>query len=153
MGPARTIGASMMVAILALTLPRVGWVAFDTYILDNPDFKFGANGGVMITAMLAAACGLIVGFVVVIFGTGTLMLKHQLDERALLYTAFIVGIVMSWPSYYVPRLPGWGYETPLAEFGGMAANWALICLPMVALVYYVVRTICRLTAQPTRTRA
>lgn len=155
MRTAKVLGASVLIAMLAVMLPRVAWTAFDTYVLGNPDYKLGAEGGLMIVTFLGAACGLVAAVAVAIFAAIALALRHELDHRALVYSALLSGLLLSWPSYYVPRLPGWGYETALAEFGGMAANWALICLPVIAISYFTVRAICRLTAAstPTRTEA
>jgi hypothetical protein len=150
---ATALGASVLIAMFAVMLPRVVWTAFDTYVLDNPDYKLGADGGLMIVTFLGAACGLVAGIAIVMFAAIAVAFRHELDRRVLLYSALLSGLLLSWPSYYVPRLPGWGYETALAEFGGMAANWALICLPVIAVSYFVVRAICRLTAASTPTRA
>jgi uncharacterized YccA/Bax inhibitor family protein len=148
MNTARFLAASALIAMLAVMLPRVGWVAFDTYILDNPDDKLGANAGVMIVAVLGALCGLIAGVVVAIFAAAALAVRHRLDHRAVLYSAVFGGLVLSWLSSYVFHLPSWAYETALGEIGGMVVSWALVCAAISAVTYLVARAFGRGAAKP-----
>jgi hypothetical protein len=128
---------SVVFVALAVTVfvPRLAWTVFDTYVLDHPDGKFGAAGGIQFMAFFIGIAAAVAGAV----GAVLVLIRRTTPYRVHLLSALIAGLTLSLASFWIPKLAVYGIGQSLfGDIGMIVANWAAICVVVLLLVQLTV---------------
>jgi hypothetical protein len=134
MSALKTLTAVFLIVALAVLMPRLAWTIFDTYILSNPDSKFGAQGGIQFVAFFVGLAGAIAGLMAMTV-VAVSLLRGRSNARYLL-TSLSGGLVLSLLSFRIPDLAvyGFGYSI-FGDVGMIMVNWAVICAVVLILIH------------------
>jgi hypothetical protein len=132
----RNITLSLITGAL-VWLPWLSWAAIKTYILAEPDSKFGAMGGVLFVAAFWGFAAFIaaIAFLSVRF---LISLREPCPGRSNeTVSALLSGLLLAIAAKFLPLLPPVG-ERLLGEIPGIILCWGLICLTVCAAVQTLV---------------
>ena len=131
----RTATAVLLVTALAVLLPRLVWATIDTYVLGQPDSKFGAAGGIQFLVFFVGIAALVAGLV----AAALMLTSKSMSVRAHLRNAAIGGLILSLASFWIPHLPVYGVGYALfGEIGMIVVNWAVVCAVVLFLVQFAI---------------
>jgi hypothetical protein len=136
----KVIRDALLVAAL-IWLPWVLWEILKSYVLGTPDYKFGAEGAIVVVAALKALMAL---FALASWGVVHLAMRKLIpisDTARLVWTG-AAGITLSVLSY-MPPLGVWLF----GDIGAIAATWGAICVVVMAIIYGAVGMSSKLTTR------
>jgi hypothetical protein len=112
---------------LLVAVPWVAWAVVQTYVLNEPDLKFGASGGVMFSALISGLAGLIAGLCAVV-ALGIVGGYRASSMHSPAIAVLVSGISLSVLSSVIPHLP----VLPLvSDVTGIFVSWAAISLAVI----------------------
>jgi hypothetical protein len=131
----KKLAAVFLIMALAVFVPRVVWVIFDTYALGHPDTKFGAWHGIEFAAFFMGIAALVAGVSAVVVVGASVLARKSDEQFPHLLTALIGGLVLSFASVWIPDLLvyGVGYAV-FGEIGMVMVNWAVVSAIVLLLV-------------------
>jgi hypothetical protein len=131
----KKLTAVFLVMALAVFVPRLAWIIFDTYALGHADTKFGAWGGIQFAAFFMGIAAVVAGLAAATV-VGVSVLAQKSDEWfPHLLTALVGGLVLSFASLWIPDLFVYGVGYALfGEIGMVIVNWAVVCAVILSLV-------------------
>jgi hypothetical protein len=113
------------VSALAVWLPWVSWVTIKTYLLTDPDSKFGAKGGVIFVVAMWGLAAVVSGISAVLVNTlATNFIKTKNKTRTTII-AISCGLVLSLLATLIPRLPVL-FNGIYGDIAGMVLSWFII---------------------------
>ena len=135
MNALRTMIAVFLVLALTVLVPRLAWTVLDTYLLGQPDSKFGALGGIQFVAFFVGVAAAIAGVVGAVFVLG----RRNTPYRVHLLSAVFAGLALSLASFWIPKLAVYGVGYALfGDIGMIMVNWAIVCAMVLLLAQLIV---------------
>ena len=124
------------ISVLAVWLPWVLWTTIKTYLLDDPDSKFGAEGGVIFVAAIWGLAAVVSGVAAVLILLLTTRITKIISRARPNLIALGCGCLLSFLAYFIPRLPALS-NSWYGDIAGMVLSWLLIS-SIVFMIGYLI---------------